>query len=355
MKPALKIIGICLALVLLAGVMAYLAGFFEAKISVDYSGAVPSAQGDSVYTVEVITEPLVEQSAGTVRAKVETVISPVVTATISSITVRSGDQVKQGEVVVRLDSRELKARAEQARQAVVAAKATRARVEKDFKRKQSIHKADAGAVSRADLDRAQAAVSTTRAQLLRAQRQEDEAKTALSYSTLTAPIAGRVVERYADPGDTARQGEPLLRMYDPDTLRLEASVRESVASKLTKGQQLSVRIDALQKEFAGSVDEIVPSADPGSRSFLVKVSLSSSAGLYPGMFGRLLVPIGQIDRIYIPQNAVTRVGQLDFVIVKTTEGTARRYVRLGEQAADDRVEAISGLSAGDRILISKTR
>ena len=355
MKPALKIIGICLALLLLAGVMAYLAGFFEAKISVDYSGAVPSAQGDSVYTVEVITEPLVEQSAGTVRAKVETVISPVVTATISSITVRSGDQVKQGEVVVRLDSRELKARAEQARQAVVAAKATRARVEKDFKRKQSIHKADAGAVSRADLDRAQAAVSTTRAQLLRAQRQEDEAKTALSYSTLTAPIAGRVVERYADPGDTARQGEPLLRMYDPDTLRLEASVRESVASKLTKGQQLSVRIDALQKEFAGSVDEIVPSADPGSRSFLVKVSLLSSAGLYPGMFGRLLVPIGQIDRIYIPQNAVTRVGQLDFVIVKTTAGTARRYVRLGEQAADDRVEAISGLSAGDRILISKTR
>jgi RND family efflux transporter MFP subunit len=258
-------------------------------------------------------------------------------------------------VVVRLDSRELKARAEQARQAVVAAKATRARAEKDFKRKQRIHKADAGAVSRADLDRAQAAVSTTRAQLLRAQRQEDEAKTALSYSTLTAPIAGRVVERYADPGDTARQGEPLLRMYDPDTLRLEASVRESVASKLTKGQQLSVRIDALQKEFAGSVDEIVPSADPGSRSFLVKVSLSSSAGLYPGMFGRLLVPIGQIDRIYIPQNAVTRVGQLDYVIVKTTEGTARRYVRLGEQATDDRVEAISGLSAGDRILISKTR
>ena len=355
MKPALKIIGICLALVLLAGVMAYLAGFFETKIHVDYSNAVSSAEGDSVYTVEVITEPLVEQSAGTVRAKVETVISPVVTATISSITVRSGDQVKQGEVVVRLDSRELKARAEQARQAVVAAKATRARVEKDLKRMQSIQKADAGAVSRADLDRAQAAVSTTRAQLLRAQRREDEAKTALSYSTLTAPIAGRVVERYADPGDTARQGEPLLRMYDPGTLRLEASVRESVASKLAKGQQLSVRIDALQKEFAGSVDEIVPSADPGSRSFLVKVSLSSSAGLYPGMFGRLLVPIGQIDRIYIPQNSVTRVGQLDFVIVKTTAGAVRRYVRLGGQATDDRVEAISGLSAGDRILISKNR
>ena len=355
MKTAVKIIGICFALLLLAGVMAYLAGFFETKIPLDYSGALPSGEGDSVYTVEIVTEPLIEQSAGTVRAKVETVISPVVTATISSITVRSGDQVKQGEVVVRLDSRELKARAEQARQAVMALKATQARLEKDFKRMQNIQKADSGAISRAELDRAQAAVSTNRAQLLRARRQEDEAKTALSYSVLTAPIAGRVVERYADPGDTARQGEPLLRMYDPGTLRLEASVRESVASKLDKGQQLPVRIDALEKEFAGHVDEIVPSADPGSRSFLVKVSLSGSTGLYPGMFGRLMVPVGQIDRIYIPQNAVTRVGQLDFVIVKTSEGALRRYVRLGEEAADDRIEAVSGLSAGDQILISRSQ
>ena len=355
MKTGLKIIAICLALVLLAGVMAYLAGFFETKIPVDYSGSLPSASGDSVYTVEVVTEPLLEQSAGTVRAKVETVISPVVTATISSIAVRSGDQVKQGEVVARLDARELKARAEQARQAVVAAKATQARVEKDLKRMQNIYKADSGAISRAELDRAQAAVSTTRAQLLRARRQEDEAKTALSYSILTAPIAGRVVERYADPGDTARQGEPLLRMYDPGTLRLEASVRESVASKLAKGQGLSVRIDALEKEFTGNVDEIVPSADPGSRSFLVKVSLADSTGLYPGMFGRLMVPTGQIDRIYIPQDAVTRVGQLDFVLVMTDQGAVRRYVRLGARRADNRVEAVSGLSAGDQILISKTK
>jgi RND family efflux transporter MFP subunit len=352
-KTALKIIGICLALVLLAGVMAYLAGFFETKIPVDYQGVVPSATEGSVYTVEVTTEPLIERSAGTVRAKVETVISPVVTATVSSIAVRSGDQVRQGDVLVRLDSRELKARAAQAHQAVIAAKATRERVEKDYKRVQRIHQVDAGAISKADLDRAQAAVSTTRAQLLRAQRREDEARTALSYSTLTAPIDGRVVERYADPGDTARQGEPLLRMYDPGSLRLEASVRESVASKLAKDQQVAVLIDALEEEFAGSVDEIVPSADPGSRSFLVKVSLSINAGLYPGMFGRLLIPIGQIDRIYTPSNAVTRVGQLDFVMVKTAEGVVRRYVRIGRPGSAGRVEVISGLSAGEQILITE--
>jgi hypothetical protein len=84
-KTALKIIGIVCALVLLGGVMAYLAGFFETKIPVDFSGVVPSADNGREFTVEITTQPLIEQSAGTVRAKVETVISPLITATISSI------------------------------------------------------------------------------------------------------------------------------------------------------------------------------------------------------------------------------------------------------------------------------
>ena len=212
-------------------------------------------------------------------------------------------------------------------------------------------KADPGAVSKAERDRLQTARQASRAELVRLKRQKDEAQTALSYSKLTAPIAGRIVERLADPGDTARQGEPLLRMYDPTTLRLEASVRESVASKLSKGQRLTAEIDALKKQYPVVVDEIVPSADPGSRSFLVKVSLTDGVGLYPGMFGRLMIPIGQTEKITIPLAAVTRVGQLEFVIVKTEQGAVRRYVRLGKHSPEKQVEVISGLKAGDKIVI----
>jgi RND family efflux transporter MFP subunit len=254
-------------------------------------------------------------------------------------------------VLAELDSRELEARVGQARQAVVAARANLALAEKDSERLQRIYRAEPGAVSKAELDRVQTSLRTARAQLLGARRQEDEAKTALSYSSLEAPISGRVVERYADPGDTARQGEALLRMYDPDTLRLEASVRESVASTLTRGQGLTAKVDALDKAFEAVVDEIVPSADPGSRSFLVKVALKGSSGLYPGMFGRLLIPIGQTHKTYIPIKAVTQVGQLHFVIVKTEQGPVRRYVRLGARAGGDRVQVISGLTAGEKILV----
>jgi RND family efflux transporter MFP subunit len=156
---------------------------------------------------------------------VETVISPLITATISTIAVRAGDDVKRGEVLAELDPRELQARVDQAHQAVVAAKADLSLAERDSERIQRIFRADSGAVSKAALDRVQASLRTARARLFGARRQEDETKTALSYSTLAAPISGRVVERYADPGDTARQGEALLRMYDPATLRLEALAR----------------------------------------------------------------------------------------------------------------------------------
>ena len=353
MKIAAKIIGIFVALTLLGVIMAYLAGFFEKKIPIDFSKVVPQADSGEAYIVAVVTEPLIERAAGTLRAKVETVISPLITATISSIAVWAGDEVQPGEVLVNLDARELNARVDQAHQAVVSARAILTQTEKEAARIQRIFKADPGAISKAERDRIQAARSTARARLESSKRHEDEARTALSYSKLTSPIAGRIVERYADPGDTARPGVPVLRLYNPATLRLEASVRESVASRLKENQTLVAEIDALDKQYDGVVDEIVPSADPGSRTFLVKVSLSGDAGLYPGMFGRLLIPIGQIEKIFIPLAAVTHVGQLDFVIVKTEQGAVRRYVRLGQNGPRDRIEVVSGLKAGEEVLVKK--
>lgn len=353
MKIAAKLLGVFVALALLAGVMAYLAGFFEKKIPLDAGQVVPEAAAGEVVTVESVDEPLIEQAAGTLRAKVETVISPLLTATISSIAVWAGDEVKSGEVLVTLDSRELQARVDQAHQAVVAAGANLSRIEKESKRMQQIYRADPGAVSKAERERVQAALDGARAELARLKRSEDEARTSLSYSKLTSPIDGRIVDRYADPGDTARQGIPVLRLYDPTTLRLESNVRESVASGLKENQHLFVEIDAVKKRYDGVVDEIVPSADPGSRTFIVKVSLSGGAGLYPGMFGRLLIPIGHIKRIYIPAAAVTHVGQLDFVIVKTQQGAARRFVRLANRGPDDRIEVVSGLKPGELVLVDK--
>ncbi|MDX1653661.1 MAG: HlyD family efflux transporter periplasmic adaptor subunit, partial [Candidatus Competibacteraceae bacterium] len=150
---------------------------------------------------------------------------------------------------------------------------------------------------------------------------------------------------------TAVPGQPLLRLYDPDQLRLEASVRESLASRLQRGATLTARIDALDLELPATVDEIVPTADPGSRSFLVKAALPFRADLYPGMFGRLLIPLGTVARLYVPQEAVARFGQLEFVQVPTPQGTARRYIRTAGPGAEGRLEVLSGLSEGERVIL----
>ena len=94
--------------------MAYLSGFFENKIAWDEAENKVVILEDRSLLITEIEEPLIEQAVGTLRAKVETVISPLITATISSIGVWSGDDVQAGEILVTLDSRELKARVDQA-------------------------------------------------------------------------------------------------------------------------------------------------------------------------------------------------------------------------------------------------
>ena len=351
MKPVIKIIMAVMALALLIGVMGYLAGFFEEKIDPATGSDTSSGEGAPTFLVTSKNEPLIEQAAGTVRAKTETMISAVVTATISSVTVRAGDDVRQGQVLIELDSRQMKARVGQSRQAVAAAQAQLEQIEQDAARLQRIYQKDPGAVSRTQLERSQSMIKTARADLQRAQRMVEETRTGLSYGTISAPISGRVMARYADPGDTARQGQPLLRVYDPDSIRLEAFVRESIASGLAIGQQFDVTVDALGKKFSGRVDEIVPAADPGSRSFLVKLGLPSAAGLYPGMFGRLLIPVGEVSRRYIPTEAVSQVGQLDFVYVASSQGRVRRFVRLGRSGPTNTVEVISGLADGEKVFL----
>ena len=126
-------------------------------------------------------------------------------------------------------------------------------------------------------------------------------------------MSGRVVDRLAEPGDTAVPGRPLLRIYDPTVLRVEVPLRESLAVRLTVGAPLKVRVPSLDEEVEGVIDEIVPFAEPGARTLLVKVRLPYDARLFAGMFARAAFPAGERVWLVVPERAVERVGQLEFV------------------------------------------
>ena len=112
-------------------------------------------------------------------------------------------------------------------------------------------------------------------------------------------------------------------------------------------------IDALgNSDLSGKVAEIVPAADPGSRSFLVKVELPSDTRLRSGLFGRARFPHGERSSLLIPRSAIVERGQLQGVYVLDANQIAGlRYITLGK-IAGEQVEVLSGLQAGEKLIVA---
>ncbi len=333
------------------------------------------------------------EAVGTIRPKTETTVESQVQAKILDVKVRPGQTVEKGELLVVLDDRELSARAERADRAVASARATRnqareaiAAAKAAFDNAQADHQriktlfasrtvtAQEMDRSEAEFLRAQSALEQARdgfeaaeGQAAQAEKALEEARIASGHARIQAQAAGEVVKRLAEPGDLALPGKPLLVLHTGRALRLEALVREGLISRVKLGDAFPVRVTALavpgaapglvggpEAEGSGgltaTVEEIVPSADPLTRTFLVKAALPETPGLYPGMFGRLFIPLGTRKAVVVPQNAVRRVGQLEMVTVKDGD-TSRSYaVKTGQALEDGHVEILSGLAGGETLL-----
>lgn len=306
------------------------------------------ATGESIVVVAE-RGPVFEWASGSVASARHTIVASRVLATIDDVRVRAGAEVEVGDVLVVLDARDLAAAAQEAEQAQAAARARLVLAEREAER--LAHLVAEGVATVQDSDRAAANLRVARADVARADRALDAARIAKSHTEIHSPVAGRVVDRLAEPGDTATPGKPLLRIYDPSVLRVEAPVRESLAVKLHLGELLSVEVDSLDLRVEGAVDEIVPFAEAGARTLLVKVRLPSDARLYAGLFARLAIPAGERTRLLIPESAVVREGQLEQVEMADAAGAARlRVITTGERPSGGRIEVLSGLQEGERIV-----
>lgn len=339
-----------LMLVVIAVAIVWLSGWFEEKIppgvvSPDVVG-VPA--GARVFVVERAVEPALEWASGSVESARRTTVAARILARIENVNVAAGDEVAQGDVLVTLDARDLEARVRQAREALKAAEAQRDLARQELARSDELLKR--GVATRQRYDQALSAFRVAEAEVDGLRQRLNEAETALSYTEIRAPVAGRVIDRLAEPGDTAVPGQALLRLYDPRALRVEAPVRESLAIGLRVGDRLRVEISALRESLTGIIEEIVPYAEPGARTLLVKVRLPVDARLFAGMFARIAVPAGERARLLVPEDAVTRVGQLEFVLIEEGGGVARRMVTTGERVDEGRVEVLSGLEVGERVV-----
>lgn len=352
-KKSVKTLYVLAGVAGLLALILYTGGFFATgKIEPGLEKA--SAKKDPAKTgrVKAVLKELPEfyEGVGTLRPRTETTVESQVAARVLEVKARPGDRVKRGQLLVLLDSRQFRAQVEQARQGLLASRAALQRALAEYKRVEKYIKGEAA--TQRDLEQAREAKLSAQARARQADKKLEEAAIALSYTRITSPEDSRVMKRQIEPGDIAVPGKPLLMLQTGRGLRLEAMVREGLISKVWVGQELEVEIPALNKRLMGRVEEIVPSADPTTRTFLVKVLVPSGPGLYSGMFGRLLVPVGRRPAVMIPIRAIDQVGQLEMVELVTPKGISRIYVTTGRREGDQ-VEVLSGLKGGETLAVKE--
>jgi RND family efflux transporter MFP subunit len=176
-----------------------------------------------------------------------------------------------------------------------------------------------------------------------------EAETMLGYSKVTAPFDGVVTRKLADVGDLASPGKALIEMEDPAALRLEAAVPEAIIDRVSLGSTLIVRIG--NKELEGIVREMSPTADPNSRTLLVKLDLPSTPGLRTGQFGRVAVPVAETSVLRVPASAVLQKGQMELVFIRNGNHAQLRIVKTGKPTGEE-IQILSGVNAGEEVITS---
>ena len=286
-----------------------------------------------VVRIESKSRMATEDAVGTVRAKLSAVIEAKVSGRIEAMLVTPGQAVNSGDLLAKLDAREIQAQLNQAQ-------AVRQQAENDLRRFTTLLKENT--VTQSEFDSVEAKFRVAAAAVT-------EAETMLDYTRITAPFSGVITHKFADVGDLATPGKPLLGLEDVKSLRLEADVPEALIANISMGAKVSVTVPPVATNITGVVSEIAPAADPQSRTFLVKCDLPSLPGLRTGQFGRMAVPVGEVTALRVPASAVVQRGQMEIVFVVKDAHAHLRLVKTGRRVGDE-VELVSGIDAGEEVV-----
>ena len=329
------------------------------------------------------------EAGGTLVARQTAVISSRILAPVLRVTVQPGATVRRGQVLVELDGANITASAagatsslEAARASARAAESQRTAAEAGLALARATHtriarlQQDRSATAQ-ELDEALTALQQAEARLAAVSAQVDAAHRSVDaaqagaqvatitqgWATLTAPFDGRVVARHVDPGTTVGPGQPLVTIEATGAqfgLQMDVQLDATRAAGLTLGQTAEIRVET------GGTSEWTPArvtkiarVDSASHSFTVTLETiggldagTSATAWQSGYFGRARFAGDAHERLTVPESAIVTRGQLTFVYLVGADDHARlRIISIGE-ARDGRVEVLSGLTVGDRVVLA---
>ena len=328
-----------------------------------HPAAAETVSNVSVIVAQTTTAPDWLEAVGTVRAAQTSQVASQMMGDIVEIRAHEGDRVQSGQVLAVLNDAQPRSGTDQATAALNVAEKEVSAADSDFalaeatlKRYQQLY--EKKSVSPQEFDEikgryqsAEARRDMARAGQAQANAGLMQARTSLGYTRIHAPFAGLVTEKKADAGTLASPGMPMFTIEDTRRYRLEVAVDESDLRLVHVGQASPVTIDALGNvPLSGKVVQIVPAADPASRSFLVKVALPADGRLRSGLFGRARFPRGERPTLLVPRTSLVERGQLQGVYVLDANQIAGlRYVTIGK-SAEEQIEVLSGLQGGEKLV-----
>lgn len=277
------------------------------------------------------------EAIGTLRSWESVVIKPEVTGRIAKIAFEEGTVVKQGALLVELDSAEAEAEVLRSKAALEWARETHARA---LKLRQQ------GAGSVANLDRAQYELAGAEASLKLA-----EAK--LAKMRLVAPFDGVLGLRKVSVGALLVPGQEIVNLEQINPLKVDFKVPELLLASVKVGQVIRLRLDAMGKgAVAGTVYAIDPQLETGGRSIVLRARIPNADGvLRPGLFARVVLTITEKpDAVFVPEQSVLPGSDGSMSVFKAVDGKAlMTRVELGERIKGE-VEILAGLKQGDVVV-----
>ena len=281
----------------------------------------------------VVEEPVaqIQVYSATRVGEIKNNMAPATPARISKINVEVGDNVRRGQILVQMDETTLSQQEMQLKN-----------LETEFNRIDQLYQV--GGVSKSEWDNLNLQLEVARKSL----------KTLKENTQLASPIDGVVTTRNYDNGDLYG-GQPILVVQKIAPVKLTINVSEQYYSKVKKGDEVSIELDAYPGEtFTGKVSLIYPTVDAMTHTFPVEVNVANqNLKLRPGMFARATLNLGTLNHVVVPDLAIEkRAGSGDrFVYVYNNGRVSYNKVELGQRLGD-RYELISGVPNGAQVVIA---
>ena len=354
-----RVLPVALVVVALVVAAFFALRFSRARSAITVSVGTAEATGGGSATGAGIS------ANGYVVARTKASVSSKVLGRLAWVGVTEGSQVKENEIIAKLESADYEAALLAANANVAELDAQHVQAERDLKRAQSLRAKDL--LSDADLESSQTKLDVSIAQANAGRAQAKLAQATLENTRVRAPFSGTVLRKDAEVGEIVAPSSAgggltrtaIVTMADLSTLEVEVDVNEAYIAQVTNGQPARITLDAYpDTSFAGRVRQVVPTADRQKATVLVKVSiLDRDPRILPEMGAKVVFEAqgAQVAaaprRVFVPQTAIVQAGGRAFVWVMTDGVVRQQAVDVGP-ARGDRIEVRQGLAGGESLVLA---